>query len=126
MSAVATVLFLQALSLDYKTIGTDSSWEALKKAKAITITVISDISALPFADHSFDLVSCLEVLEHLPYSTFFDALTEISRITKKYVLVSVPNEENLDLLLVTCPKCRCRFHPTYHVRSFSLFSGGTF
>ncbi|HYM64968.1 MAG TPA: class I SAM-dependent methyltransferase [Candidatus Sulfotelmatobacter sp.] len=42
------------------------------------------------ADSSFDLVVCTEVLEHLEDTK--KALKEVLRISKKYVLLSVPNE----------------------------------
>jgi len=112
--------FLNALPTNYKTVGVDFSREALQYVK--TVTVQSNAGALPFPDSSFDLVTCLEVLEHLPYTTFPDTLCEITRITRKYVIVSVPNQQNLDLLLVRCPICHCQFHPRYHVRSFSPLS----
>lgn len=49
-----------------------------------------DIYNLPYSDNSFDLVICSEVLEHLKYPE--KALEEIVRVSKKYCLLSVPNE----------------------------------
>ncbi len=43
-----------------------------------------------YKDALFDLVICCEVLEHLPNP--LQGLRELFRISKKYVLVSVPNE----------------------------------
>jgi SAM-dependent methyltransferase len=51
---------------------------------------VADIHHLPLEDHSFDLVLCLEVLEHLPDSG--QGLRELLRVTRDYVLVSVPHE----------------------------------
>lgn len=45
---------------------------------------------IPFADGSFDLVICSEVLEHVDDPA--RALAEIKRVTSKYALVSVPRE----------------------------------
>lgn len=45
---------------------------------------------LPYKDNSFDLVVCTEVLEHLLEPS--KALKEVLRTSKKYVLISVPNE----------------------------------
>jgi len=45
---------------------------------------------LPFDDNSFDLVICTEVLEHLEDPNL--AISEICRVSKQYVLLSVPNE----------------------------------
>ena len=48
------------------------------------------IYELPYKDNSFDLVLSTEVLEHLKEPKI--ALKEIVRVSKKYVLLSVPNE----------------------------------
>lgn len=45
---------------------------------------------LPFADASFDLVLCLEVLEHIDKPDA--ALVELSRVSAEHVLISVPHE----------------------------------
>jgi ubiquinone/menaquinone biosynthesis C-methylase UbiE len=49
-----------------------------------------DVHHLPFPDHSFPLVICLEVLEHLPDSRV--GLRELARVSSEYVLLSVPHE----------------------------------
>lgn len=49
-----------------------------------------DIYQLPYDDNSFDLILCLEVLEHLKNPS--SALKEIARVTSKYLIVSVPSE----------------------------------
>ncbi|MCX8479485.1 MAG: hypothetical protein RL138_939 [Bacteroidota bacterium] len=71
---------------------------------------------LPFNKFDFDLVTCLEVLEHLPQPVFRNAVQEIQRVAGKYILVSVPYQENR--VNVTCPQCNCKFNPNTHVRSF--------
>lgn len=49
-----------------------------------------DVYHLSFGNESFDLVTCLEVLEHL--ETYEKALSEIKRVAKKWVVLSVPHE----------------------------------
>lgn len=51
------------------------------------------ITALPFADNTFDTVLCLDVLEHLYYNDQNPALNEIRRVLKPngVVLFSCPN-----------------------------------
>src|SRR3989344_5248458 len=49
-----------------------------------------DIYNLSYKDNEFDLVLCTEVLEHLENPT--KGLKELIRVSKKYLVVSVPNE----------------------------------
>ncbi len=49
-----------------------------------------DIYKLPYKSNSFDLVMATEVLEHLDNPK--KAYRELLRVSKKYVLLSVPNE----------------------------------
>ncbi|HSD98592.1 MAG TPA: class I SAM-dependent methyltransferase [Patescibacteria group bacterium] len=48
------------------------------------------IYELPYKDSAFDLVLCTEVLEHMEDPK--KALAELVRVSKKYILLSVPNE----------------------------------
>ena len=52
--------------------------------------------ALPYADNSFDLVLCSEVLEHLDRPEA--ALAEIARVARQHVLLSVPLEPYFDAI----------------------------
>lgn len=51
---------------------------------------VGSIYALPYADDSFDVVICSEVLEHLEYPE--KALHELRRVTKRYCVITVPHE----------------------------------
>ena len=51
---------------------------------------VGNIYHLPFKAESFDLVICTEVLEHLEEPK--KALRELARVSRKYLLLSVPNE----------------------------------
>lgn len=51
---------------------------------------VGDIYNLPFKENSFDLVICTEVLEHLENPV--QAISELKRVTSKYILFTVPNE----------------------------------
>ncbi|MEK7077147.1 MAG: methyltransferase domain-containing protein, partial [Patescibacteria group bacterium] len=53
--------------------------------------VVASATALPFPDNAFDSVLAAEVLEHIPYSDVPKALSEISRVTKTYAVVSLPH-----------------------------------
>jgi len=98
-------------------VGIDFSETALKYVK--TEKYLMNIENLIFKDKSFDLVICNEVLEHLPYQEYNSALKEITRVAKKYILVTTPNQEDLESNLVCCPECNAWFNQEYHVRSFN-------
>lgn len=51
-----------------------------------------DVTTLPFAEQSFDVVTILEVLEHLPETR--QALAEVCRVASKFVILSVPSKED--------------------------------
>ena len=73
--------------------GIDNSKEAIRLGKKMYPTLnikIADIYDLPYKDNSFDLLICTEVLEHLEDPK--KALSELRRVTKKYLAISVPNE----------------------------------
>lgn len=73
--------------------GVDSSKEAIeigKKENPDLNLQIGDIYDLKFKDKSFDLVISTEVLEHLEDPE--RAIKELKRVSKKYLLLSVPNE----------------------------------
>lgn len=53
--------------------------------------VVGSVLELPFDDNSFDLILCSEVLEHLPFDNFTVALEQMKRVTKKYIVLSLPH-----------------------------------
>lgn len=109
--------WLQSQDVKIELTGTDRSEAALAYVK--TKKVQSDIVKLPFDDANFDCVSCLEVIEHLPVNVYEKALKELVRVSRKYILVSVPFEENLEHAHTKCPNCKSIFNSDLHFRSFS-------
>ncbi|HVM73366.1 MAG TPA: class I SAM-dependent methyltransferase [Candidatus Paceibacterota bacterium] len=53
--------------------------------------VVADVRALPFAAASFDVTCAFEVLEHLPFDDFEKSLSELARVARTHVLISVPH-----------------------------------
>lgn len=74
-------------------VGLDGSPGALQVASRLNHRrsfVAGDLLELPFPDRSFDLVICMEVLEHLDQPSA--GLAELCRVSRRWLLLSVPNE----------------------------------
>jgi ubiquinone/menaquinone biosynthesis C-methylase UbiE len=110
---------INPLQNKYKKIcGVDISDEALKDVK--TSKIKGRIENLPLSSNSFDIVLCCEVLEHLPRHLYEKSLKEIQRVSRKYILISVPNNEDLEIEKIRCPQCGFFFHISGHLRSFNM------
>jgi len=87
---------LRHLQRDWPTLetqGMDGDREALALARRAcpgTLFLQADAARLPFRDRSFDMLTCLEVLEHLREPG--QALAELARVSRRYILLSVPNQ----------------------------------
>ncbi|MBI2120117.1 MAG: methyltransferase domain-containing protein [Parcubacteria group bacterium] len=57
--------------------------------------VVASVSKLPLADNTFDAVCAFEVLEHIPFEHFVKNLKEMSRISKKHVVISLPDRRRI-------------------------------
>lgn len=66
--------------------------------------VIGSIEKIPFVNESFDAVACFEVLEHFPYEQTSTILREIYRVTKKFVVLSLPDANRTFRILFHLPK----------------------
>jgi 2-polyprenyl-3-methyl-5-hydroxy-6-metoxy-1,4-benzoquinol methylase len=76
----------------------------------------------PYADDTFDLIICLETIEHLLDLQLEITLREFSRIIKPRtgrLFITTPNSEDLALSEVFCPDCGAVFHRYQHIRAFT-------
>ncbi|EHR71989.1 methyltransferase family protein [Burkholderiales bacterium JOSHI_001] len=80
--------------------------------------VQGDASALAFADSQFDLVLCAEVLEHVPTAVLARACQEMARVAGRWVLIGVPNRQDLRMARTTCSRCGGVNPPWGHVNCF--------
>lgn len=94
---------------------------------------VIDGIATPYPAGHFDVVCCIETLEHLPDDAAGALVSELGRVTRPggMVMVTTPFAENLDQNLVFCPFCNSEFHRWQHFRSYAaadldalLTSGG--
>ena len=79
----------------------------------------SNIRAVPFADASFDLVVCTEVLEHLDDSTLRAGVAELHRVSRRFVLVTVPCRQRVDNELFKCSRCGHEENCMGHLREIA-------
>jgi ubiquinone/menaquinone biosynthesis C-methylase UbiE len=76
---------------------------------------IGSILDLDYPENAFDLVTAMEILEHI--EDLGEAVTELKRITNKWLLITVPFEQ--DIPVVLCPSCLCHFNYDGHLHSFT-------
>jgi SAM-dependent methyltransferase len=77
----------------YFTVGLDAFDPYLRQChenKIHNAYIQGDVCHLPFADSSFDVVICLEVLEHLERENGEKLLKELERVASKQVILSTP------------------------------------
>lgn len=101
----------------YEITGLDWSMAALRRVSAPR--VCATVTSLPLRTNHFDLVLSSELLEHLSDDALRQTLSEIAALKAKYLLISVPNEENTHINEVRCGQCDFVFNASHHYRSIS-------
>lgn len=68
--------------------------------KALFPDLTGTVVKLPIKSKSFDVCICCQVLEHLPFKQFMTSLEELNRITKGYLVLSLPDIRRFVLLRI--------------------------
>ena len=87
---------------------------------------VGSVLNLPFKDEAFNTVSCCEVLEHLPYSKFTKALSEMHRVSKRHVVLSLPDDTSIykfDIQLSKIMLVKKMFSNSFHEPQKHHFDG---
>ena len=63
----------------------------LDYADDVGADVVGSVLELPFADGEFDVVLCCQVLEHLEFKYFDQALANISKVANRGAVISLPH-----------------------------------
>jgi len=104
--------------------GIENSKEAIVLGKKLFPKAkikLGSVYDLPYEANYFDLVLCTEVLEHLENPQ--KALLEIIRVSKKHVILSVPNEPFFRMANFLAGKYIKSFgNPPDHINHWNLFS----
>lgn len=88
-----TIMKLMENGIGEKLEGVENSKVAIKLSKRVNPQLsikYGSVYSLPYKNSSFDLVICTEVLEHLDDPK--KGLSELIRVSNKYLLLTVPNE----------------------------------
>ncbi|MFM2164303.1 MAG: hypothetical protein RL325_740 [Planctomycetota bacterium] len=65
--------------------------------------IVGDVRAIPAETGAFDVSSCCQVLEHLPFGDFGTAARELARVTRRRLVLSLPDITRSVDLTVTLP-----------------------
>jgi len=76
--------------------------------KKLCPDIVASVTNIPLDDGSFDVVLCCEVLEHIPYSDFEKALREIYRVTRKHLIITLPDKNRYFSITAKIPMMRER------------------
>lgn len=68
--------------------------------------VTGSVLILPFSDASFEVVTCYEVLEHMPYTDFSAPLKELARVSRSYVLLFLSDVTTVYKFYLCLPRIR--------------------
>jgi ubiquinone/menaquinone biosynthesis C-methylase UbiE len=88
----------------------------LDRDKQVKPDVVGSILELPFESNTFHGALCCQVLEHLPFDKFAQALRELCRVTRKFAVISLPDASRHYRLDIKVPKVYERL-PVGAVRS---------
>jgi len=80
--------------------------------------VQGDITSLDFDDNTFDFVFCAEVLEHISPHLLAKAASELTRVSKNFLLIGVPYKQDIRVGRTNCYSCGAKNPPWGHLNSF--------
>lgn len=110
--------------MDFSTRSIEATKDRLANNACFKQAVLAQTLPTPLPPESFDVVFLMEVIEHLDDAALRATVGEAMRVLHKggYIVVTTPNEEDLDANKTICPECGCIFHRWQHLRRFDLSS----
>ncbi len=65
---------------------------------------VGSATAMPFSDAAYDVVCAFQMLEHLPYEASLQAFSEMVRVSRRYVVISLPDARSVWPYKIHIPK----------------------
>lgn len=103
---------------DYAVLAMDIDSEILKENR--WPTCVGDVLDIPLEDKAVDLSMACDVLEHIEPTDLPRAISELERVSSKYLYIQVPYKEELDDSYARCDVCGNIWHVNFHKTSFTL------
>ena len=66
--------------------------------------VAGSVLALPFSTNAFEMAMCCQVLEHIPFEHFVQAVRELCRVSRDLVFLSLPDVRRYVSVRLRLPK----------------------
>ncbi len=70
---------------------TNIKYQSLDIASDLAPDMVGSVTKIPATDKSFDIMCAFEVLEHLPFDQFEQAVSELCRVARTHVIISLPH-----------------------------------
>ena len=94
--------------------------------KQVNPDIVSDVRDIKAPDNNYDVVAAFQILEHIPFDELDKALSELSRVSKKYAVISVPYKSTGFEFVLMIPFMRTLFKKDFldfHIRWPLKFHG---
>jgi SAM-dependent methyltransferase len=78
--------------------------ETVDIASELEPDYLATVTELPFVAEAYDLVCSFQTLEHLPYEQSLRAFSEMVRVTRQYVVISLPDAQTMWRYMFDLPK----------------------
>lgn len=67
--------------------------ETLDIADDLNPDIVASATDIPLPDQSYDVVCSFQMLEHIPFDMSIDALKEMARVSRRSIVISLPDAE---------------------------------
>lgn len=81
---------------------------------------VGDILNIGLEDKSVEMSMACDVLEHIEKDLLKKAVSELERVSNKYIYIQVPFKEYLGESIALCSECGEKWHVNYHKNSFDF------